>query len=207
MCPRSCFSPLLSPSPPPPHPAHTRFLGCGDGPGLKNVEEKERNSCLAFSFSSGLYRSCGEFSCFCCAKPESHLLQCRCGSMFPLAVTLCHPRTSTLSPTFSPTVDIQRWLRRQRTRTPDYAGSVVVFSSCKRLNISQVARRQGGEFLAKGALKKRGLKDECDNSFFVFFYKSEAVTRFVCAGGDGAALALEQRGGPGLPCPFESPLY
>lgn len=118
-----------------PHPAHT--LGSwgveetGAGAEKRGREKRRINPCLAFGFFPPAWVSSGvvvSFSCFRCAN--SHLLQCRCSSssssMFPLAVTLCHPQTSTLSPLVR--------LNRIHYMIPELnPGSRAAFNTCKPL--------------------------------------------------------------------------
>lgn len=77
------------------------------------------------------------------------------------------------------------------------------------MNISEVARRQGGKKgrkkkLSKGALEKRGLKDECDNISQV----GGLLLGFVVPTRMLFGLAEEQRRGSEVcPASLESTLY
>lgn len=163
---------LLCYHPGPPTPLSLSVPGVWrQGPGLKNVEEKERtHSSLPLPPSSFLWfplgasKSCGEFCCFCCAKPESHLLRCRCKQRVS-------SRCNTVSPTnkhFAPPRPLSRaaehGARVTAEVTPGWARSGLVFGSCtplcQRLNISEVARRQGGIFffLSEGGSGEKGAR-------------------------------------------------
>lgn len=107
---------LLLLSPRSPHPAHTLgSWGVETGAGVeKRGREGVDTFLLGFSpplhhhhhhhpapflgFPLGATRVEVSFLVFVAHRPESHLFRRRCSSMFPLAVTLCHPQTSTLSP-------------------------------------------------------------------------------------------------------------
>lgn len=141
--PVSCLPPLLSPRSP--HPTHT--LGSWGVETGARVEKRgrQRGEIPTWLFipphppirvSSGRYRSCGEFSCFCCAKPESHLLQCRCYQHVFSRCNIVSPTNKHFVP------HIQSYRARYMTGPYLYHSGVqpgllqgvgVVFSSCKPL--------------------------------------------------------------------------